>query len=89
MPAINTYNNKVQLGGRTLMDISEDTVDADSLASGVTAHDASGAPVTGRMFPIFSTDDPSQYTPPVLPCLLIDMSTGTAYICEDVEEPEQ
>ena len=42
-----SYYNKVVYGGTTLMDISGDTVDAAHLLSGTTAHDKSGAPVTG------------------------------------------
>lgn len=49
--AENQYFNKVEraVGGttETLIDISGDTVDAEHLAAGYTAHDRSGAPVTG------------------------------------------
>ncbi len=49
--ASNTYVNKVVVseGGtpRTLIDLTADTVAADKLLSGYTAHDASGAPITG------------------------------------------
>lgn len=41
--------NKVQFGGRTLIDLTSDTVTADKLASGVKAHDASGAAIIGTM----------------------------------------
>lgn len=34
---------------RTLVDLTSDTVGASHLASGYTAHDASGAPVTGTL----------------------------------------
>lgn len=43
----NQYVNKVIYGGDTLIDISSDTVDASHLLSGYTAHDKSGAPITG------------------------------------------
>ena len=43
----NQYKNKIIFGGNVLMDISADTVTADKLAYGVTAHDKSGAPITG------------------------------------------
>lgn len=43
----NTYKNKVIYNGNTLIDISGDTVTADKLAYGYTAHDKSGAPITG------------------------------------------
>ena len=42
------YNSKVQLSnGTVLIDLTNDTVTAASLASGVTAHGADGAPITG------------------------------------------
>lgn len=43
--------NKVIYGGDVLIDLSADTVTADTLAEGVTAHDASGAVITGTMTP--------------------------------------
>lgn len=39
--------NKVIYGGNTLIDLTSDTVTKDKLASGVTAHDKSGAKITG------------------------------------------
>ena len=39
--------NKVIYGGRTLMDLTADTVTAEDLLLGVTAHDKSGAQITG------------------------------------------
>lgn len=39
--------NKVIYGGSTLIDLTGDTVTAAELASGVTAHDKSGASITG------------------------------------------
>lgn len=39
--------NKVIFGGETLIDLTSDTVTADKLASGETAHDKSGAIITG------------------------------------------
>lgn len=44
--------NKVQLAnGETIIDISESTVTPETLAEGVTAHDASGQKITGKMVP--------------------------------------
>lgn len=43
----NSYINKVVYGGNTLIDLTADTVSADKLASGITAHDKSGAIITG------------------------------------------
>ena len=45
--ANNQYINKVVFGGSTLIDLTADTVDAAHLLSGATAHDKSGAPITG------------------------------------------
>ena len=45
--ANNQYINKVVFGNDTLIDLTSDTITASDLANGVTAHDASGAPITG------------------------------------------
>lgn len=45
--ASNQHVNKVIYGGTTLLDLTADTITAADLASGVTAHDKSGAPITG------------------------------------------
>lgn len=39
--------NKVEYGGNTLIDLTSDSVNSESLLSGVTAHDKSGNPITG------------------------------------------
>lgn len=39
--------NKVVFGNQTLIDLTADTITPADLASGVTAHDASGASITG------------------------------------------
>lgn len=39
--------SKVIFGGNTLMDLTADTVTADTLAQGATAHDAAGNPIQG------------------------------------------
>lgn len=41
------YNSKIVFYGEILMDLTEDTIDAASLLKGKTAHDKSGAPITG------------------------------------------
>lgn len=43
----NTYNSKVIFNGDVLMDLTGDTVTADKLLKGITAHGKDGAPVTG------------------------------------------
>lgn len=41
--------NKVVYGGNTLLDLTEDTVTPETLAQGITAHDKTGAIITGTM----------------------------------------
>ena len=41
--------NKVIYGDRTLIDLTGDTVTANTLLSGATAHSASGASITGAV----------------------------------------
>lgn len=43
----NTYVSKVIYGNQTLIDLTNDTVVADKLLNGYTAHGADGAPITG------------------------------------------
>lgn len=51
------YINKVIYGGKTLIDLTGDTISADKLLAGITAHDKSGAPITGSCaFDVDSTD---------------------------------
>lgn len=47
MPIPEHTINKVVYGGNTLIDLTGDTVAVGTLLSGVTAHDASGAIITG------------------------------------------
>lgn len=43
--------NKVVYSGRTLIDLTSDTVSADKLMVGATAHDKSGNVIVGTMDP--------------------------------------
>ena len=43
----NQYKNKIIYNGSTLIDLTSDTITAADLASGKTAHDKSGAIITG------------------------------------------
>ena len=43
--------NKIIYGGNTLIDLTSDTITADKLAQGYTAHDRSGTSITGSMEP--------------------------------------
>ena len=45
--ANNQYINKVVFGNQTLIDLTSDTITPADLQSGVTAHDATGAVITG------------------------------------------
>lgn len=49
--------NKVTYGGKTLIDLTSDTVTADTLLAGYTAHAKDGSVVTGS----FLSDYPSEY----------------------------
>ena len=52
----NQYKNKIIYGDQTLIDLTSDTVTAASMLSGVIAHDASGATVTGTIATKTSSD---------------------------------
>ena len=41
--------NKVVLGEDTLIDLTADTVSADKLSKGITAHNMAGEPIVGTM----------------------------------------
>ena len=46
----NQYNNRVELSdGTVLIDLTSDTVAADKLLSGYTAHDKTGSLITGSV----------------------------------------
>lgn len=45
----NKYANKVIVNNETIIDLTEDTISADKILSGYTAHDASGAAITGTV----------------------------------------
>ena len=47
--ANNQYVNKVIFGDETLIDLSSDTVATNKMLSGTTAHDKSGANITGNI----------------------------------------
>lgn len=49
--ATNPYKNKVIYDGQTLIDLTGDTVTADSLRVGVTAHNAAGEVIVGTFEP--------------------------------------
>lgn len=44
---LHRYVNKVEVNGETIIDLTSDTVSADNLPKGVTAHDAAGYAIIG------------------------------------------
>lgn len=48
--------NKVAINGKTILDLTQDTVTADKMVSGVTAHDKSGKQITGAYVPLDTSD---------------------------------
>jgi len=71
--ANNQYVNKVAFGGNTIIDLTADTITPDKLAYGVTAHDKSGAPITGTSTKDADTSDATASASEIL-------STKTAYV---------
>lgn len=69
----NQYVSKVVLGSETLIDLTADTITAAQLAYGVTAHDKSGAPITGTNTYDADTSDANATAAEIL-------STKTAYV---------
>lgn len=56
--ANNQYNSKVELSdGTVLMDLTSDTVTPGSMVMGTTAHDRSGAAITGSLGPATQSSD--------------------------------
>ena len=50
-------NSKVVFAGRVLIDLTEDTVEADNLLEGITAHTKTGEQVVGIMKPVTLSAD--------------------------------
>lgn len=71
--ANNQYVNKVIYGSQTLIDLTGDTVDASKILSGYTAHDKSGAPITGSCTYDADTSDADATASEIL-------NTKTAYV---------
>lgn len=69
----NEYINKVIYGGNTLIDLTTDTVTADKILSGYTAHGSSGAPLTGSCTFDADTSDATAKVAEIL-------ATKTAYV---------
>lgn len=57
MPASTKKPSKIVYGGKVLIDLTADTVAPEQLLKGTTAHDKSGAPITGTCeFDVNSSD---------------------------------
>lgn len=69
----NQYVSKVVLGSETLIDLTADTITADKLAYGVTAHGKDGAPITGTSTYDADTSDATAGAAEIL-------ATKTAYV---------
>lgn len=69
----NQYVNKVIYGGNTLIDLTSDTITASDLAYGKTAHDKSGAVITGTSTKDADTSDATAGASEIL-------ATKTAYV---------
>lgn len=69
----NQYKNKIIYGGEVLIDLTGDTITAADLASGKTAHDKSGAPITGTNTYDADTSDANAVASEIL-------ATKTAYV---------
>lgn len=71
--ATNTNISKVIYGGETLIDLTGDTITADTLLRGNTAHDKSGASITGTCTYDSDTTDATAAVAEIL-------SSKTAYV---------
>lgn len=71
--ASNQYFNKIIINGETKIDLTGDTVTADKLASGIIAHDKTGATITGTNTYDSNTSDANASAAEIL-------SSKTAYV---------
>ena len=74
--------NKVVYGGTTLIDLTNDTVTAENLMEGYTAHDASGALIIGEASPDNAYFDGSTTVLAPSACF-----SGTTTIIDDEIDP--
>lgn len=79
---VNKNISKVEINGATLIDISNDTVAANILAKGYTAHDKTGKPITGTLM----QQSGKTVTPGTSDVVAVESgkyTTGTVYIKGD------
>ena len=82
--------NKVTLGEEVLIDLTEDDVTPETLAEGITAHNAAGEKITGKMRA--GGGDVTMFVPSVsdgelcwsFPAFEVD---SDLYLCVDCDEP--
>lgn len=65
MATVSALISKVEVNGVTLLDISKDTVTADVLAKGYSAHDASGKRIIGKLTGSSGGERPKLYAPEI------------------------
>ena len=93
--------NKVVYDGTTLIDLTSDTVAANKLLSGYTAHDASGAQITGTYdgidMPVFTLTFDANWDVDTLSCnktfsecanYIVDDNNISAYIYSAYDDPQ-
>lgn len=77
----NQYKNHIVYFGDTLIDLRSDTVTAETLLEGYTAHDASGALITGTYVPasaaITVIDTPDSHGGIIKEIVAVDISNDT------------
>ena len=79
---VNKNISKVEINGATLIDISNDTVTANILAEGYTAHDKTGKPIAGTL----TQQSGKTVTPGTSNIVAVESgkyTTGTVYIKGD------
>lgn len=62
----NAYVNKVIIGSEVKLDLTQDDITADKLASGIKAHDKSGAPIVGTNTYDADTSDATAFAAEIL-----------------------
>lgn len=79
-------NSKIVLNDEVLIDLTQDTVSADNMLTGVTAHNASGNVVTGRVNPVKSVNT---ITPDLTGNVALDVDdlNGTSDYVKKIEAP--
>lgn len=80
----NKYVNKVVIGKETKLDLTADTITPDKLAKGITAHDKSGAPITGTSTKDADTSDATAAVAEVLFLSTLSLRRATAKVHKTV-----